>query len=87
MVLAAMIQRGRFFWTGITRKGNEEGCGLLRSDLFILSLNLIGVAQRVPYIAHRIVRSDNGDPVWLLYEEIQRYLCVTPRISNISLVE
>lgn len=58
-----MIQRGRFFWTGITKKGNEEGCGLLRSDLFIfiLSLNLIGVAQRVPYIAHRIVRSDSGD--------------------------
>lgn len=56
-----MIPGRRFFWTGNTKRGNEKRLWFVTRDLFILSLNLIGVAQRVPYTAHRIVRSDNGD--------------------------
>lgn len=39
----------------------RKDCDLPVSDPFILSLNLIGVAQLAPYIAHQIVRTDDRD--------------------------
>lgn len=55
----------------------RKGCGLLRRDLFILSLNLIGVAQQVPYIAQRIVRSDNGDILCCCFMKKPIFMCDT----------
>lgn len=62
IVVAEFIRRDRFFSGGETqRKEMRKGCDLPASDPFILSLNLIGVAQLAPHVAHQIVRADNRD--------------------------
>lgn len=43
------------------RQEMRKGCDLPCSNLFILSLNLIGIAQLVPYIEPKIVSNNNRD--------------------------
>lgn len=71
-MVAEFIRRDRFLSGGGTqRKEMRKGCDLPASDPFILSLNLIGVAQLAPHVAHQIVRADNRD-----------FLCVVASLRN-----
>lgn len=56
----------------------RKGCDLPFSDPFILSLNLIGLAQLVPYIAHLIVRTDNGDSLCCCFIRKSKGIYVLP---------
>lgn len=60
------------------RKEMRKGCDLPCSDPFILSLNLIGLAQVVPYIAHLIVRTDNRDFLCCCFIRISKGIHVQP---------
>lgn len=65
--MAELIHCDTFFFF-FRRRGGEgqreemrKGCDLQCSDPFILSLNLIGVAQLAPYIEYQVVSNDSSD--------------------------
>ena len=59
--MTELIRSDTFFGGETRGEETRKGCDLPHGVPFILSLNLIGVAQLAPYIAHRIVSGDNRD--------------------------